>query len=157
MVAYGEALAEKQLWPDGPAGQRRPAAILPARARGRTKSTTSLSNRPDWICLPAMAVLKLIERIASPQTGRSSAITLPSLGSAAAAPTSFDLAAQLGHRLQRGRGLVARATPLGAAHSARSVIGSCSSCARHHEAHTAELRDGAWRPRRPAPDARTCP
>jgi maltose alpha-D-glucosyltransferase/alpha-amylase len=60
MAAYSEALAEKRLWPADPHASECLLQFFQLE-RAVYEVDHELSNRPDWIRLPAMAVLKLIE------------------------------------------------------------------------------------------------
>jgi maltose alpha-D-glucosyltransferase/alpha-amylase len=60
MDAYGDALAEKRLWPADPQASEGLLQFFQLE-RAVAEVDHELGNRPDWIRLPAMAVLKLIE------------------------------------------------------------------------------------------------
>jgi maltose alpha-D-glucosyltransferase/alpha-amylase len=60
MAAYSEALAEKRLWPTDPQASECLLQFFQLE-RAVYEVDHELSNRPDWIRLPAMAVLNLIK------------------------------------------------------------------------------------------------
>jgi maltose alpha-D-glucosyltransferase / alpha-amylase len=61
MAAYGEALTEKRLWPTDPQASECLLHFFTLE-RAVYEVDNELNNRPDWIRLPAMAVLKLLEQ-----------------------------------------------------------------------------------------------
>jgi len=61
MAAYGEALTEKRLWPTDPQASECLLHFFQLE-RAVYEVDNELNNRPDWIRLPAMAVLKLLEQ-----------------------------------------------------------------------------------------------